>query len=138
MALPLSLPAQRKELLEEVVKLLEHPRFAPVFGPGSRSEVSLAGEFDGRAGRVFLSARVDRLSISDGEVLLIDFKTARYPPERLADVPEEYITQLAVYRRLLARLYPGRRIHAGLLWTAAPRLVELPEEMLADAERRLG
>ena len=42
--------AQQGEILEETLAVLDHPDFAPLFAPGSRAEVSLAGTVAG-AGR---------------------------------------------------------------------------------------
>jgi ATP-dependent helicase/nuclease subunit A len=125
--------ADRGTLLDRVLHILEHPDFAPVFAPGSRAEVEIAGRINGLA----VAGRIDRLSVSADRVLIVDYKTNRPAPEKLADVPPAYITQLALYRVVLSRLYPGRRVAAALLWTEIPRLMEVPEEMLAAAERAL-
>jgi ATP-dependent helicase/nuclease subunit A len=52
-------------------------------------------------------------------------------------VPPAYILQLALYRALLKPLYPGRSVTAALLFTEAPRLIELPAEAMDDALARL-
>jgi ATP-dependent helicase/nuclease subunit A len=63
----------------------------------------------------------------------VDYKTNRDPPLGEAAVAPEHATQLALYRALLARIFPGRRIRAALLWTAVPRLVEISPERLNAA-----
>ena len=47
-----------------------------------------------------------------------------------AGVALAYRRQLALYRALLAEIYPGRRVRAFLLWTVAPRLMEIDAETL--------
>ena len=37
-----------------------------------------------------------------------------------------YVRQLALYRAVLMRLYPGRPVRAALLWTDTPDLMEIP------------
>jgi ATP-dependent helicase/nuclease subunit A len=121
------LPAERAEMLENVLAVLEAPAFAPLFGPGSRAEVPLSGIVGGH----IVSAQVDRLVVGADEVQLVDFKTHRPAPERLQDVPDLYYKQMAAYAGLLAAIYPGKILKTYLLWTDGPRLMELPPERLA-------
>ena len=44
-----------------------------------------------------------------------------------------YIRQLALYRAVLARLYPRLPIRAALLWTETPEMMEIPASAL-DAQ----
>ena len=77
-----------------------------------------------------MSGQVDRLAVGEHEVLIVDYKTNRPPPQSPADVPLAYRRQLALYRALLAEIYPGRTVRAFLLWTAAPLLMEIDAETL--------
>ena len=52
--------AERNTLTKQVLAILSEPRFAPLFGPGSRAEVSIAGRFKGRP----VAGQVDRLVIT--------------------------------------------------------------------------
>ena len=123
----------RAELLAEVLAILGHLDFAEAFGPGSRAEVEIAG----RLGSAIISGRIDRLAVAPERVLIVDYKTNRPPPEDLAAVPSAYITQLALYRAVLRRLYPDRAVAAALLWTDRPALMEIPEAALILAETAL-
>ena len=118
------------EIADAALTVLATPAFASLFGPGSRAEVSLVGEIDRRGESLYLSGQIDRLLVSDDQVLIIDYKTNRPPPERVEDASPAYIAQMAGYCALLATLYPDRPIRAALLWTDAPRLMEIPAEML--------
>jgi ATP-dependent helicase/nuclease subunit A len=120
-----------------VASILGDAGFAPIFAPGSRAEVSIMGTLDIRGRPRAISGKIDRLAISEREVLLVDYKTDRQPPERASDVPEAYLLQLALYRALLRPLYPGRPVVAALLFTEAPRLVPLPAEAMDGALARL-
>ena len=71
--------------------------------------------------------------MTPSELLIIDFKTNHAPPSRLAEVPEAYVRQLALYRAVLARLYPERPIRAALLWTETPELMEISAPALDAA-----
>jgi len=122
--------ADRDALLDRTLAVLAHPDFAPVFAPGSRAEVEIAG----RIGGAMLSGRIDRLAVSDGRVLIVDYKTNRPAPASVADAPHEYVMQLALYRAVLRRLYPSRPVEAAILWTDRPSLMEIPSVLLDLAE----
>ena len=77
---------------------------------------------DGKGPPLRLNGRIDRLAVTDHEVLIIDYKTNRPPPSEAAGVAPAYLFQLAAYRLALGRIYPGRPVRAAILWTdgAAP------------------
>jgi ATP-dependent helicase/nuclease subunit A len=120
-------PGEGNALAAEVLAVLDHPEAAPLFAPGSRAEVPIVGLVGGRA----LSAQVDRLAIRDGEVLVVDYKTNRPPPQRPEGVARLYLAQMAAYRAVLSLVYPGKAVRCFLLWTDVPRLMELPDVLLA-------
>lgn len=116
--------------------MLEDPRFAAVFGPGSRAEAALAGRVPGLPAAI--DGRIDRLVITPDRVLIVDFKTRRPAPDRVEDVEPAYILQLALYRAVLAGLYPGRTVEAALVWTDGPRLMPVPAPLMDAAIADLG
>ena len=124
--------ADREALADRMLALIGDGRFAPVFGPGSRAEVSIAGRLEG-AGGSLVSGQIDRLVVSDAEVLIVDFKTNHAPPGLPAEAPRGYIRQLALYRAVLCRLYPQRPVRAALLWTETLEMMEISAPAL-DAE----
>ena len=68
----------------------------------------------------------------------MDYKTNQVPPARVDDVPLAYLRQMAAYRAALAAIYPGRAVHAALLYTHAPRLIALPGALLDTHKQALG
>jgi ATP-dependent helicase/nuclease subunit A len=58
-------------------------------------------------------------------------------PADISQVPAEHVAQLALYRALLQPIYPGRRVAAALLYTAAPVLLPVSGEAMEDALARL-
>ena len=124
---------QRAEMADAALGVLRDPRFAAVFGPGSRAEAALAGVARRLPGGLAISGRVDRLLVEDDRVLVVDFKTNRPAPDRIEDTDGAYVTQMALYWALLAEIYPDRRIEAALVWTDGPRLMPIPEGMLQAA-----
>ncbi len=77
-----------------------------------------------------ISGRIERLAVTEDEVLAVDFKTNRPPPARVEDVPHIYVTQMALYRAALAKIFPKRRIACALVWTDGPSLMRLDDSLL--------
>jgi len=115
---------EQQSLLGQVQRVLDDARFSELFLPGSRAEVPIVGRLKG--GAFAVSGQVDRLAVTDDAVLIADYKTNRPAPKRFEDVPPAYIRQLALYRAVLAQLYPDKTIRAALLWTDVPDLMEIP------------
>ena len=76
-----------------------------------------------------LSGQIDRLVATESQVLIVDYKTVRPPPDRDLDVAPLYLQQLAIYRAALERIYPGRPIACAILWTAGPRLMPISPDL---------
>jgi ATP-dependent helicase/nuclease subunit A len=121
----------REVLATEVLALIGEPRFATLFGPGSRAEVSIVGRLE-RPGRppALVSGQVDRLLVRPDEILIVDYKTNHAPPRSVAQAPAAYVRQLALYRAVLTKLYPERPVRAALLWTETPEMMEIPAPAL--------
>jgi ATP-dependent helicase/nuclease subunit A len=128
---------ERQRVLEQVSGILSSETFRPLFSAGSRAEVAIMGRIEVRGAPRAVSGKIDRLAVTDDEVLIVDYKTNRPPPPSLARVPPAYVAQLALYRALLAPIYPGRTVSAALLFTEAPLLLPLPAEALDAALARL-
>jgi ATP-dependent helicase/nuclease subunit A len=129
-------PEEREAMVEEIVCVLDDVRFAQLFLPGSRAEVPIVGRLTLGGRTVAVSGLVDRLAVTADSVLIADYKTNRPAPRWPEDVPS-YVAQLALYRALLARLYPGKRIRAALIWTDVPDLMELSAATLDAALTRV-
>jgi ATP-dependent helicase/nuclease subunit A len=128
--------AEQSEIAAQVLGLLTNSRFAELFAPGSRAEVPIVGRVNGRT----VNGVVDRLVVMPDAVLIADYKTNRPAPAKLAEIADRYkgyVRQLALYRAVLERLYPGRNIRAALVWTDTPSLMEIPTENLHAALKDL-
>jgi len=128
-------PETAEAWLAEALAVLDDPVFAPAFAPGSRAEVPIVGVIAGEEGPTVVSGRIDRLAVTEAEVLVVDFKTNRPAPASIDAVPAAYRRQMATYRALLTDLYPKRTIRAALVWTDGPRLMELPGADPGDPAR---
>jgi len=128
------LPAgERDALAAQVMRVLEDPRLAALYGPESRAEVPIVGRLVLSGETIQVSGQIDRLAITEDTVFIGDFKTNRPAPTRIDEVPRPYITQLALYRAMLMKLYPDRAVRAALIWTEVPDLMELSTEALEAA-----
>jgi len=129
-----NLPAEeRSALADQVVQVLNDGRFAALFAHGSRAEVPIVGSVTIAGEMVAVSGQVDRLVVTPDAVLIADFKTGRNTPDRF----EGYTKQLAQYRALLQKIYPGRTVRAALVWTEVPDLMELSANDLDAALARV-
>ena len=125
-------PQDVKTLVDETLAILADEIFAPLFGPGSKAEVPVTGLLDGHA----LSGQVDRLVVTDTDVMIIDYKTNRPPPRDIASVSPAYLFQMASYRAALRKIYPDHTIRCVLLWPNGPFLMEVPDDAMDLAWRQ--
>lgn len=124
---------QQKEIIESVFNIFTNDQFKTLFEGEVRTEASLAGRLDIKSGSMLVTGQIDRLIISDDQVTILDYKTNRHVPKHVCETPEEYITQLALYRDLVARIYKNKNIVSVLLWTQTPEMMVVPNEMLDRA-----
>jgi ATP-dependent helicase/nuclease subunit A len=112
-------------LIAKVLAIVHDPRFAAVFSKSSRAEVSIGGTLmlDGEPRSI--SGKIDRLAVTDTHVLIVDYKTNRPAPATLAGVPDSHIAQLALYRAILAPLYPDKIVEAALIYTEGPHFIAI-------------
>jgi len=130
--------AHRAEMAAAAFAVLEDPRFARVFGPGSRPEVAVTGTSARLPPGLSISGRVDRLVVLPDRILVVDFKTNRPAPATIEKADPVYIRQLAIYAAVLGEIFPGRLIEGALVWTDGPKLMPVPENLMAEALAELG
>ncbi|MEZ5957539.1 MAG: double-strand break repair helicase AddA [Hyphomonadaceae bacterium] len=118
--------AQAETFAREAMAVINDARFAAVFSPTSRAEAPIVGVVKGKA----IRGVVDRLAVEQDRVIVLDFKTDRPAPTDAAAAPDSYVMQLALYREVLRRIFPGKSVSCALLWTEKPHLMELPEARL--------
>jgi len=129
------LPADLQErYAAEALRLMDDARLAPLFGPGSRAEVPVAGRIGGRP----VSGQIDRLVVTAERIIIADFKTNDPAPRHADSVPPAYLAQLALYRGLLARIHPGVPVEAWLIWTTVPDVMAIETARLDAAFADLG
>jgi len=131
--------AERAEMLGAALGVLQDPAMAGVFAPGGRAEAAIIGASkEHLPPGVVINGRVDRLVVSETEVLIVDFKTDQPAPDTPEGVGESYRLQMAAYWAVLKEAWPDRIVRAALCWTDGPKLMPLPEGMLLDSLKRAG
>jgi ATP-dependent helicase/nuclease subunit A len=120
-------------LLDETMAVLDTTDFGALFGPTARAEVALTGTIIKDGQPILIAGQVDRLLVTDTQVLIVDFKTNRPPPQRAQDIAPLYLRQMAAYRAALRNLYPQKTIRTALVWTDGPRMMALEDDLLDQA-----
>jgi ATP-dependent helicase/nuclease subunit A len=113
-------------LADKILHLAYHAEFQEFFGADSKSEVTL-GTIQPNGKR--FTGRVDRLVERPDELLILDFKTDRFVPDRLAS-DHSYISQLAAYALASRQVFRNKPVRAAILWTQSPRLDWIDAETL--------
>lgn len=121
-------------LLTEAGAVIRAPDLAEVMDPAPCSttlrEVRLTATLPGIG---ILHGTIDRLVISDTEVLAIDYKTNTEVPAQPEATPEGILRQMAAYRAALRLIYPRHQLRTAILWTATRNLMVLPDQVLDKA-----
>jgi hypothetical protein len=132
-------PALRDQAFAQAAGLMAADHLGAVFrpGPGARvmREVALAAP---GPGGVPLMGIIDRLILTEGRALAIDYKTNRLVPPSAAEVPGGLVRQMAAYRHALGAILPGRAVEVAILWTATGRMMTLDPATLDRAAAEVG
>jgi ATP-dependent helicase/nuclease subunit A len=119
--------AERNAMRDMVLSLLEKSDIQALFGVNSRAEVEISGVIKAQP----VLARIDRLCVTQTEVLVVDFKTGKAPLDK-THIPQPILRQLAVYKHLVQRIYPQKQVRAGVLWISTAQLVFASDDTLKD------
>ncbi len=129
---------QLDAIVDPVMAVLEDPALADLFGPHTRAEVPIMGLVTIGGTERAVSGVIDRIAVTDISVTLADYKTNRIVPERAAGLPDVHVRQMALYRALVAPLWPGRAIVCMLVYTGGPVAITVPPAALDAAIARLA
>ena len=114
-------------LAGDACRLIADPRFADLFGPDALAEAPIAAVLEGG---LVVSGTVDRLLVGEQRILVADFKTGRYVPHKIDEIPLPHLRQMAAYAAALRVIFPDRTVEAALLYTSGPMLHALPRDLL--------
>ncbi len=119
-------------LLAEAEAILDAPDLAFLFAQDALAEVDLTADLGPRR----LIGTIDRLILTPGRALAVDWKSNAVIPATPEATPEGLLRQMGAYRHALKQIFPDRRIDTALLWTRAPRLMLLPAPLTQAALAR--
>jgi ATP-dependent helicase/nuclease subunit A len=120
-------------MVAAALAVIDHPGFAAIFSPEALAEVPLAATIGG----VVVAGTADRLLIESDTITVVDFKTTRRPPASLDAIPSATLRQMAAYVAALEAIYPDHAVRAGVLYTHAPVLFEIPADKVAAHKQQL-
>ena len=126
--------SEKQALLSSIMSVLRQPELQELFSAHAQAEVSIMGtlRLNGQAHAV--SGRIDRLAVQqDGRVVILDYKTNRFPPKTPAQVPLAHRAQLAIYREILKPLYPDHPIECVLVYTETAQVITLSDTLMAQS-----
>ena len=124
-----------QDVFSEVQGVLEAPELAEIFAKDVLVEVPVTAAL-AELDQARMLGRIDRLVISDTEVLAVDFKSNRQIPATAADTPEAILRQMGAYQAALAQIYPDRLVKTAIIWTHRAKLMELPRKTTYEALMR--
>ncbi|MBQ2262012.1 MAG: double-strand break repair helicase AddA [Loktanella sp.] len=139
--LPLAAPADRLALgralaqtgdvtlIADIIAILDAPDLAHLWAKDTLTEVPITADLPG-LGR--MHGAIDRLILTDGAVLAVDYKSNRLVPDSAAQTPLGVLRQQAIYHAALAQVFPDRQINVAILWTATAQLMALPADLLHE------
>jgi len=119
------------DLINEALALVENPALDWLFSDGL-AEVPVSATLP-TLGEDRIYGIIDRLIITDDDVIAVDFKSNRVTPRTPDDTPEGVMRQMAAYRDALCQIYPNHTIRSLILWTRTGDITELDNATLSAA-----
>ena len=119
------------DLINEAIETLTAPDLAWVW-QGGLAEVPISATLKSLQNERIYGI-IDRLIVTDTDVIAIDYKTNRAVPKSPDETPDGLARQLGAYRDALRQIYPSHRIRTLLLWTKTNTTTELSDDVLDAA-----
>ena len=116
-------------LTDEALTVIEaHPQ---IFSETTLAEVEITAHLPALDRR--LDGTIDRLRVTDTDILAVDFKTNALVPQTLEDTPARLLRQMGGYLAALKQIWPDRQITLAILWTTDASLMEIPHDIARRA-----
>ncbi len=112
--------------INEIVDLLRNfincDLFDDLFSHNIECELEISGYYQ----KELIAKRIDLLIIKQNEIMIIDYKSDEIDQEDLnKEPPEQYLRQLKIYQKLLAKIYPDYKITTAILWIRFLKLIKI-------------
>ncbi|MGB0798201.1 MAG: 3'-5' exonuclease [Planktomarina sp.] len=115
--------------LTEVLPILQAPDLAHIFADDSLVEVDITAHLPA-LGDAPIEGSIDRLIVTQTDVLAIDYKTNQAIPTTPEDTPQGVLRQMGAYASALEQVFPNHNIRTAILWTKSATLMELPHDLV--------
>ena len=125
-------PQIARTALDEAITLIENPDIRHIFDPSALAEVPITAAIAGKR----IHGTIDRLLVTETEVLAIDYKTNRVVPHTADACPEGLLRQMGAYAAALRQVFPDHDIRTAILWTRNATLMALPDGLITNALSR--
>ena len=127
-------PGLPADLHSEIMATVETVMAAPVlsfcFSDKARREVAMAGEVSIGGSTYNVRGQIDLLHVDQSVVTIADYKTNRAVPAATEHIPPAYVAQMALYRELARRVWPGLEIRCAIIWTSTATLMPVPSKAM--------
>ena len=123
---------ERADILGEAQAVLANPDLTYLLGPDALAEVPITANIGSRR----VHGVIDRLVVTEKDVLAVDFKTNATVPATPELCPEGLLRQMGAYLLALKQIYPDRTCRVAILWTRDGSLMELSHDLVTDALAR--
>jgi ATP-dependent helicase/nuclease subunit A len=100
---------------EAVLSVFNHPHFNKFFGDETLTEVPLMGDVEGQKIRGIIDALT--IKMDSQEVFILDYKTGSFHESYRDNPPESHVRQMALYKKVLKKIYPDYKVKSLLIWT---------------------
>lgn len=121
-----------EDMISEAITVLGSPDLEVFFTESALTEVAITATVDALP-RARLHGVIDRLLVTDDAVIAVDFKTNRTVPASEEQTPEGLLRQMGAYHAMLAKIYPGKQVETGILWTRTATYMPLSENRVTQA-----
>ena len=111
----------KQNIKNNIFDILNNEEFKFFFAENSKSEVAIVGNIDGFS----VSGQIDRLVELDDKILILDYKNTSKNYKSAKDLPDAYIKQLELYKRLVEKIYDNKVVECYILLTGFGRLVRV-------------
>ena len=120
----------RNDLLKKTLRVINHPDLSFAFDQKAIAEAAVYGTIKNMG----VTAQIDRLLVKEDRVIIIDYKSNMEIPQNPSKVPKMYLRQLATYKKLMGDVYPNHHSECFIIWTEAPTVMKIEEDILAEYE----
>ncbi len=111
----------QEDIKQNINNIIKNQEFNFLFDKKTLNEISLSGSVFQNNMLQLVSARVDKLIITEQEVILIDYKYSK----KKKSIPVAYQKQINLYKKLLHDIYPQHIIRGFILFSQSADIVEI-------------